>query len=63
VGSINRRILVYHGNFFFQKLKGRKVNQVLSESGYQWDRGSYKERVKDSEYGESILYLWMKIVQ
>jgi hypothetical protein len=30
-------------------MKDKKVKQVLSRGGYQWERGVCKERVKDNE--------------
>jgi hypothetical protein len=38
------------------KVKERKVKQVLFESWYQWEGGAHKERVKEGEYGENIMY-------
>jgi hypothetical protein len=29
-------------------MKDRKVKQVLSRGGYQWEGGGHKERVKES---------------
>jgi hypothetical protein len=46
----------------FFKMQDRKVKQVLSGGGYQW-RGGNKERVKEGEYGGSILYSCMKMEQ
>jgi hypothetical protein len=31
-------------------MQDRKVKQVLSGSGYQWERGRHKERVKEDQY-------------
>jgi hypothetical protein len=42
-------------------MKGRKVKQVLSRYGYQWEWRGHKEMVKEGEYGGIILYLCMKI--
>jgi hypothetical protein len=44
-------------------MKDRKIKQVLSGCGYQWEGGGDKERVKEGEYGECILYSYMKIEQ
>jgi hypothetical protein len=32
-------------------MKDRKVKLVLSGGWYQWERGGYKERVQEGEYG------------
>jgi hypothetical protein len=42
-------------------MKGRKVKQVFSGGGYQWEEGRHKERVKDGQYGGCILYSCMEI--
>jgi hypothetical protein len=44
-------------------MKERKAKQVLFRGGYQCVRGRHKEKVKDREYGGSLLYLCMKIEQ
>jgi hypothetical protein len=33
----------------------------MSQGEYKWEVGGYKERVKEGEYGRSILYSCMKI--
>jgi hypothetical protein len=42
-------------------MKDKKVKQILSGVGYQWEGRGHKERVKEGEYGGSILYSCMKI--
>jgi chitinase len=32
-------------------MENRKAKQVLSGGWHQWERGGYKERVKEGEYG------------
>jgi hypothetical protein len=44
-------------------MKGRKEKQVLSQGWHQWERGGHKERVKEGEYGRSIMYSCMKMEQ
>jgi hypothetical protein len=44
-------------------MKDRKVKQVLSGDGYQWEREGHTERVKQTKYGGSILYSYIKIEQ
>jgi hypothetical protein len=47
--------------YTLKKIKGRKVKQVFSGGGYQWEVGRHKEREKKGEYGGCILYSHMKI--
>jgi hypothetical protein len=42
-------------------MRGRRVKQVFSGVGYQWEVGGHMERVSESEYGGSIWYSYMKI--
>jgi hypothetical protein len=42
-------------------LKDRRVKQVLSRGGYQWEVRGQKERRNKGEYGGCILYSYMKI--
>jgi hypothetical protein len=44
-------------------MKVKKVKQVLSRVGYQWERRGQNETVKESEYGRCILCLCIKIEQ
>jgi hypothetical protein len=44
----------------FKKTENRKVKQVLSRGWYQWKGGGYKERVKEAECNENIMYSCMK---
>jgi hypothetical protein len=46
---------------FFFLMEGRKVKQVLYRGRYQWEVGSYKERMKDDKYAGCILYSCIKI--
>jgi hypothetical protein len=39
-------------------MNGREVKQVLSGDGYQWEGGEHKERVKEGEYGASIIFMY-----
>jgi hypothetical protein len=46
----------------FKKMKyKKKVKQILSRGGYQWEGSGHKERVNEYEYGGFILYSNMKI--
>jgi hypothetical protein len=45
----------------FSEMEDRKVKQVLSCGQYQWEGGGYKERVKEGEYVENIIYSCMKM--
>jgi hypothetical protein len=45
----------------FKKIESRKVKQVLSGGWYQWEWGEYKERVKEAEYSENIMYSCMEM--
>jgi hypothetical protein len=40
-------------------MKDRKVKQVLSRNGYQWE--GIRKEVKEGKYGRCILYSYMKI--
>jgi hypothetical protein len=42
-------------------MKDRRVKQVFSGGGYQWEGGRHKKRVNEGEYGGCILYSYMKI--
>jgi hypothetical protein len=42
-------------------MKNRKVRQVISRDGYQWEWGGHKEKVKEFKYVGCILYSYMKI--
>jgi hypothetical protein len=42
-------------------MKYRKVKQVLSCSGYHWEGGRHKERVKEDKYGGCSLHFYLKI--
>jgi quercetin dioxygenase-like cupin family protein len=44
-------------------MKDRKIQQVLSGKGYQWEWGGQKKRVKEGKYGRCILYSCLKIEQ
>jgi hypothetical protein len=44
-------------------MKDRKVKPVLSRVWYQWEGRGHKERVKEDEYGRSILYSYVKMKQ
>jgi hypothetical protein len=39
--------------------RGKK--KVFARGGYQWEVGGPKERGNEGEYGECILYRYMKI--
>jgi hypothetical protein len=41
--------------FFFKNGK-QKVKQVMSGGWYQWEGGEYKQRVKEDEGSENIMY-------
>jgi hypothetical protein len=43
------------------KTENRKVKQVLSGDGSQWEERGYKERVQEGECGETIMYSCMKV--
>jgi hypothetical protein len=42
-------------------MKDKKVRQVFSGNGYQWEEEGHKERMKEGKYGGYILYSCMKI--
>jgi hypothetical protein len=42
-------------------MKDRKVKQVFSKAGYQWEVDGHKERIKEGEHGECSLHSYMKI--
>jgi hypothetical protein len=42
--------------YTLKKMKERKIKLDLSRRGHQWEEGQHKERRKEDEYGESILY-------
>jgi hypothetical protein len=45
----------------FSKTKNWKVKQILSEYLDQWKGGKYKERIKEAECSENIMYSCMKM--
>jgi hypothetical protein len=44
-------------------LKSRKVKQVLSRGGKQWEADELEERVKEAKIDGCILYSYMEIEQ
>jgi chitinase len=50
-----QRAILNKQTCLFSKMEDRKVKQVLSGGWHQWERGGYKERVKEGEHG-GILY-------
>jgi hypothetical protein len=46
---------------FFYKTENRKARQVLSGGRYQWQKGGYKKRMKEGEYGANTVYTCMKM--
>jgi hypothetical protein len=42
-------------------MEDKRVKQFFSESGYQWKEGGHKEKMNEDEYGECIVYSYMKI--
>jgi hypothetical protein len=44
-------------------MKDRKVKQVLSGYGNQWERGGHKKKVKDGDYGEYTFHSCAQIEQ
>jgi hypothetical protein len=42
-------------------MKSWKIKQVLSRTGYWWEGGQQKERVKESRIGGYIFYCCVKI--
>jgi hypothetical protein len=52
-----------YNQYTLEKMKDRKIKQVLSWVGYQWDGGGHEKSVKENNYGRCILYSCMKIEQ
>jgi hypothetical protein len=42
-------------------MKGKKVKHLFSRGGDQWEVGGHKEKVNECEYGECVLYSYMRI--
>jgi hypothetical protein len=42
-------------------MKNKKVKQALSGSWCQWERGRYRERTQEGEYGRNIIYSCVKM--
>jgi hypothetical protein len=42
-------------------MQDRRVKYIFSRDGFQWEVGGHKERNNEGEYGECVLYPYMKI--
>jgi hypothetical protein len=42
-------------------MKDKRIKQIFSRGGYQWEKGEHKERVNEGDYGDCILYSYMNI--
>jgi hypothetical protein len=62
MSEISRQNLLRH-QCTHKNMKDRKVKQVLSRDGFQWEGREHKKRVEQAEYGGCILYSCMKIEQ
>jgi hypothetical protein len=52
--------LLDYPNTHLKKMKDRRVKQVFSRIGYQWEERGHQKRVSEVKFG-CVLYLHMKI--